>query len=171
MVGDQPRQPDGLLREVARVACVAFVEQQVDYFEHALAPRRQFAAFGKFEAQIAHQPLGTHDALRRRGLLNQECASDLAGAETAHRLEGQGHPPFAGNIRVAAQKDHGKLIVHGFTRCRARALRQTGEFATLGGERGFAPQRIEGAVPRHFDEPRCGIRRDAAVRPQLQRLD
>jgi len=34
-----------------------------------------------------------------------------------------------------------------------------------------AAQRIQGAIARHLDEPGRGIRRDAAVGPQLQRLD
>ncbi len=122
---DEPSEPDRLgaqLRSHQRFATgrtVALVEDQVDDGEHGGEPIRQHLGRRHLvrDAGVADLPLGAHESLRHRRLLDKERPRDLAGLEAGDRAQGERDLRVRGECRVAAGEDQPQPVV------RERAVR------------------------------------------------
>jgi hypothetical protein len=72
--------------------------------------------------------------------------------------------------RMAAQQDHGQLIVQRDCLHGATFREETRDFVRPGGQRRFPPKHVQRPVPGHREQPRRRIGRHAAQGPLLQRF-
>jgi hypothetical protein len=157
---------------------VAFVEHEIDDFQHGIEAQLQLGSAGHIERQsaVADLALGAYQALRDGGIVGEEGAGDLAHAESAHGFQAQGDARVARDLRMAAHEDHAQLVVAkllfqvGVVRRRGRRLGEFGhDRVGLLAEQAVAAHRVDGDIVGYAEEPCSGVFRDALVRPCLQR--
>jgi hypothetical protein len=118
-LGEDPAKTQRLVaqlrtRPVRAPGCrVAFVEDEVDDFEHRGQPFGAFRRRRQLERDLvlAERPLGPHDALRDRGLGLEERTRDLPGRQPAEQPQGERHPRLGGQHRVAGDEHQPQQIV------------------------------------------------------------
>jgi hypothetical protein len=83
---------------IARGGRVAFVENEVDDFEHRREAGFEFRSTRnlKGNARFREGPFGANNALCHRWLRDKECARDLVGRQTSEQPESEGHAGLAG---------------------------------------------------------------------------
>jgi hypothetical protein len=98
---------------VAACSGIAFVEDQVDDFEHGGETLRELVAAGSLvgQAGLRQGALGAHDALGDGRLGQQEGAGDLAGREAADHPERQRRAGFARQAWMTGSEDQPQHLV------------------------------------------------------------
>ena len=169
-LGERPRQPQSLSHELA-AATVALVEDQVDDRQHGGQPIGQQVVRRNAERDSGSLdlPLCPHQPLGHGRLSDQECASDLSGAQAPERPQGEGDLLVGGERRMTAGENEFESLVW---KCRRvhRVLRCLGhrEQAGLGGQRAIAADAIDRAVARRRHQPGTGVGRSSVARPALR---
>ena len=162
---------------------VAFVEDQVDHFEHRREPRARARAARHLErhARLGERALGAHDALRDGRLGHQKGARDLVGGEAAEQAQRERDARLGGEHRMAGDEDQPQQVVadvvvqrpleigHGASSLRRRQF--AAELFVLALEQLVAPQLVDA---RDASRSPSARRRDCPgcpTRPLLQRGD
>ena len=182
-VGEQgaqdPGQPDRLVGElvadrrgIGRGGEVALVEDQVDDGQHAVHALAEIGRGGHRVGDLrdADLLLRAGDALRHRGLGDEERLRDLGHGQPAEQAQGERHPCLRGERRVATGEDQPEPVV----------LDDAGRFVgavvsnhecrlVLGVAMGLAPNPVDRAVAGGRGEPAAGVRRYAVPGPALDR--
>jgi hypothetical protein len=169
---------------------VAFVEREVERFEHRIEAFDELAAARPLEARAAgREPLlRAHQPLRDRAFVREVRSRDLGDVEAADGLQDQRRPRVRRHVWMAAQEHHlervvGDLVVEHELVALSRARRPrrelvelaVGDLAELSGLAvgprlaSFAPQLVERCVARARDQPCARVARHAGERPRTQR--
>ncbi|CUJ41539.1 Uncharacterised protein [Achromobacter xylosoxidans] len=163
---------------------IAFVEDQVDHFQHRGQPRRAFPRPGHLErhARRRQAALGAHDALGDGRLRGQESARDLGGGQPAQQAQRQRHTRLGRKQRVAGGEHQAQQVVADVVLARGvqrldeigfdvglQRLQFVADLLVLAAMDGVQPQAVAGAVLRGGHEPGSRVVRHAGGRPALQR--
>ena len=178
----EPPEPDRLFAEIAAARFgaggigPAFGERRVDRFQHGGEALAQIGAFRHAErdAGLPDLRFRPRKALAHGGRRHQEGRADGRGIEAEDRLQDERRADAGIDRRMGAGEHQGQAMV--------RHRRWLGVGKLLGellgeelemGDRGLAavppPRRIDGAAPRHGEQPAFGIVGDAASIPVGQR--
>ena len=170
------RGPDPVLAGRCRIA---FVEDQVDHFQHRgepLAERRAARHFVR-HARLGQRALGAHDALRDGRLRHQEGARDLLGGEPADQPQRQRDARLGREHRMAGGEDQPQQIVADVVVerrveiGRVRIVHLAADLLVLALDQLGAAVLVERAVLRGRHQPGGGIVGNASFRPALERGD
>ena len=175
-------EPDRLVAEVGpnertRRGRVTLVEDQVQDGEHT---RQAFGQeLGRRHAVgdrgLADLVLGADEALRHRGLGDQEGSGDLARGESAQGLQGERDARLHRQGRVAAGEDQPEPVVGDATHVglvsseRLERL-QGAELRRLLAKGSLTPQPVDRSIARGRRDPRAGVVGDPAFGPHPHRL-
>src|SRR6266850_7778206 len=169
---------------LARGRRVAFVENQIDDFEHRREARGEVLLARDFEtdARLGERALRADDALGDGRLRNEKGARDLVGRETREQAQRERDARLGGEHRMAgdehqAQQIVADVVVHaldqgGFVIRRRDLLLElhlAGELFMLALEKLVAPEMIESAVLGGGHQPGARVVGDARPGPGLER--
>ena len=113
----QTREPDGLGGQIdpvqrwPRASRVPFVEDEVEYVQDHTEPLSQLGRELEASPGASDALLGPADALRHRGLGNQECGCDLRGRQTPNGTKGERELRGGRQRGMAAQEEQGERLV------------------------------------------------------------
>ncbi len=168
LIGDQPRQTDGLGGQLDTRQClrlrreVPLVEHQVEDGEHRagsfLEDARSRDANG--DAGVADLALRANEPLRDRRLRLQEGARDLLRRQAAQRAQRQRHLRLGGQRWVAAREHQGQPVVGIRFVLFAGAAGPRGlllEDCDLLAQALFPAEPVDGAVARSDRDPRARV--------------
>ncbi len=161
---------------------VAFVEDEVDDFEHRRQAGGELVAARDFEGDVllGEGALGADDALGDGRLRDEECARDLLGGQTAEQAKRERHARFGGENRMTGGEDEAQQVVAHVIVERGVEIRHghlllrfelAAELLVLALEPLVSAEEIDGAMFRRGHEPGARVVRDARLRPLLERGD
>ncbi len=186
VTGQAAGEPDRLARHffadqpLALGGRVAFVEEQVDRFEHRVEPGGHIGGRrrSKWDVALPQQPLRADESLRDRPLVGEKRPGDFADAEAANDLQRQRHARICGQDRMTGHEHHPELVV--VERLRFAGEPRRGWRVAISRSRldeqdrgtrvddAFMAQTIECSVTSHAKQPRRRVGGHAAIRPLLQ---
>jgi hypothetical protein len=185
-LGQDAAQTERILAErgphpvVSRGRRVAFVEHEVDDFEHrrqaggAPFPARDLEG----DARFGQGPLGPDDPLGDGRLGDEERTRDLVGRQAAEQAEGERDAGLGGKHRMAGREHEAQEVVadvvvdRGFE-IRHRRLQpgkgRSTELLVLALEQLAPAQPVDRAIPGGGHEPGARVVRNARLRPPFER--
>src|SRR5207245_6640392 len=118
-LGQDPSQPERVLAQrgahpvVARRCRVALVEDEVNHLEDRGETGGELGSPGHLEGHAGRRqrPLGPHDALRDRGLGDQEGPRDLVGREAAEQAQRESHARLGRVHRMTGRVNEAEEVV------------------------------------------------------------
>src|SRR5579863_3077388 len=186
MFGEQARESNRFATQVGaddgvgRRAMIAFAEDQVQGPLNYGEPKREVGRVGdiKEHPRFRQHLLRAAQTLLDRGGTADERAGNLTSPKAADELQYEHYLRRRRKPRMAARKHHAKLIVFDADRIediRDRVgqgpfgLQQSSQIRRKRQGGAFAPQHVDGAIPRGLHQPGRRVFRDAAELPNLQR--
>ena len=163
---------------------IAFVEDEVDHFQHTCQAGLQRIGARHFKRQLGggQRALGAHNALRHGGLGHEEGAGNLIGAQAAQQLERERDPRIQRQHRVASREHQAQQVVANviFTRrieaidkigchMRFQSFQVSTQFFLLFGVQRDLAQPVQRAVFGSGHQPGSRVVGHAVGRPMLQR--
>ena len=161
---------------VADMGGIAFVEQQVDNLQDAVEAGGEVGPGRRLERDraVADFGLGAGDGLSQGFLAGQHGPGDLARAQPADDLQGQGDALARLQVRVAADEHHGQRVV--VQRIGADRLDGGVGIELLGDGRGLAclhgaaAERVDRLIAGDPQQPAGGVVGQALERPGVDRF-
>ena len=159
---------------------VAFVEHEINDFEHRREPGGELVSARHFEGDVrfGEGPLGADDSLRDGRLGDEKRARDLVGGQTAEQAKRERDARFGRENRMTGDEHEAKKIVAHVVvegrveierRCMLPGLDLAAELFMLALEHLVPAEKVDRAMLGGGHEPRARIVRDARLGPLLKR--